>query len=225
MKWMEVILYTLVTIALFMIIPYVIDLISPCRTTSTEEADFFLLPTFNDRPDEFKAVVKAVEATHNITLHRRGMRDHIYPGLWNAADSCNDEDWSDTAKAVYRMLKVLGEIYTWNFSFSSRQGPHCNKLNLENMIAMPYVSDPHNLSGDIHRPRKYLSLFMGNNEYPWYRMTIAEQCDNAIDCYYPNKSRDELLEQQRYDMYINSTFFFCPAGDTPTRELPDKHSF
>jgi hypothetical protein len=223
MKW-TVILYTLVTTALFMLIPMLLFLISPCRTTSSEEADFFLLPTFNRSANEFKTVVEAVEATHNITLHRRGMRDHIYPGLFNPADPCQDKDWSDTAKAIaYRTLKVLGEIYTWFFSFSSRQGPHCDIFNLENMIAMPYVSDPHNLSGDIHRPRKYLSLFMGNKD-PWYRATIAEQCDNAIDCYYPNKTRGELLVQQRYDMYINSTFFFCPAGDTPTREPQDKHA-
>ncbi|KAL3799718.1 hypothetical protein HJC23_010368 [Cyclotella cryptica] len=196
---------------------------SSCRTKLPEEADFFFIPTITYRNSEHNTVLEEIERIYNTSLFRRGVRDHVIASLFNPGVCDSVDKWTNRTKDLLRpMLKIVAETFTWYFPFRERYGPNCGLFHIENTLAVPYVSTAHSFTGDIHRKRPYLSMFVGNSNYPTYRKKISDQCNAAMndrgDCYTPNKERTELLGIQSYDLYVNSTFSFCPSGDTPTRK-------
>eukprot|EP01082_Thalassiosira_pseudonana_P009492 g8505.t1 g8505 contig3:246553-248192(-) len=195
---------------------------SPCRTESTEEADFFIVPSLTLNPAEMNAVMTILSQNYNNTLRRRGMKDHIVLSLWNPR-TCPSE-WTNHTKALLTpMVKVVTGIYVWTFHFFDRHSLHCGMYSIDNLLAVPYVSNAHEFKGDVHHPRPFLSMFIGSTDFPKYRRTIKKQCIQAMeekgDCYSPTLIRGEESKQpSRYDMYVNATFFFCPSGDSFTRK-------
>ena len=51
------------------------------------DADFIILPMANYDAGQLNEILERLERDHNATLFRRGMKDHILPGLQNTRKS------------------------------------------------------------------------------------------------------------------------------------------
>jgi hypothetical protein len=89
------------------------------------------------------------------------MKDHIVLSLWNPR-TCPSE-WTNHTKALLTpMVKVVTGIYVWTFHFFDRHSLHCGMYSIDNLLAVPYVSNAHEFKGDVHHPRPFLSMFIGS---------------------------------------------------------------
>ena len=61
--------------------------IEKCTVEDAVDADFIILPMANYNAGDLETIVQTLERDHNATLFRRGMKDHIIPGLQNTRKS------------------------------------------------------------------------------------------------------------------------------------------
>jgi len=200
---------------------------SPCVVEDAREADFIILPLANINAGELDRIVQLLERDHNSTLFRRAMKDHVIPGLQNtrksyqmaSALSKRTHEWTTP------MIKLVVDIWGWWYHFSAYHTyttPAQLFMYYDRIMTVPYASSVFNFTGDIIANRKYLASFAGNVVYPKYRKEISDQCLEAMegmgDCFVGASNRSHAAESLSYDLYLNSTFFFCPAGDSGPRK-------
>jgi len=67
---------------------------SHCTVSNAVDADFIILPMANYDSGRLENIVQSLERDHNATLFRRGMKDHIIPGLQNTRKSVSLLDYA-----------------------------------------------------------------------------------------------------------------------------------
>ena len=101
-----------------------------------------------------------------------------YSKLVNSGVCDSVDKWTIRGKHLLgRMLKIVTEKFTWYFPFHQWDSPNCGLFSIENTSAVPYVSTAHSFTGDIHRKWPYLSMCVGNANYPPYRKKILDKCN------------------------------------------------
>jgi len=199
---------------------------SHCTVNEAKDADFLILPLYDQNPSETDRVVHMLEHSEfNDTLFRRGQKDHILLNFHNTK-----KGWlmtlrlkNRTKELITPMIKVLADVFDWGFHFEHRKRTDLAEINFDRMMTVPFSSHISEYSGDIHEQRPYLVSFMGNGIYPLYRKKIVQQCHAAMidpargDCLLAETNRSK--PSIGFDsMYANSTFFFSPGGDTGPRK-------
>mmetsp|Transcript_17283 Transcript_17283/g.40195 ORF Transcript_17283/g.40195 Transcript_17283/m.40195 type:complete len:243 (-) Transcript_17283:2092-2820(-) len=106
---------------------------SHCTVSNAVDADFIILPMANYDSGRLENIVQSLERDHNATLFRRGMKDHIIPGLQNtrksylmarALSTRSHELAFPMVKFVVDIWYVVGQIFCL-LSFESRTAEEC----------------------------------------------------------------------------------------------------
>eukprot|EP00585_Thalassiosira_rotula_P021457 CAMPEP_0196225778 /NCGR_PEP_ID=MMETSP0912-20130531/50062_1 /TAXON_ID=49265 /ORGANISM="Thalassiosira rotula, Strain GSO102" /LENGTH=383 /DNA_ID=CAMNT_0041505257 /DNA_START=68 /DNA_END=1220 /DNA_ORIENTATION=- len=184
---------------------------------------------------------------YNDTLFRRSQKDHILLNFHDTkyGREMTNRLKSRTKELIIPMVKVVVDVFLWGYPFQNRKRTDMAEVNFDRLLSMPYASNMREYSGDIHEQRPYLVSFTGSGNYPNYRKKIVQQCHDAMvdpaeeiaiwqkptdgtfamifpssaPLFFSETNRSKPPKNITFDsMYANSTFFFCPGGDTGPRK-------